>query len=72
MVLFKNPRNQVNGSTIARQIYPSKVAKFQSIFEDATKKPYSYLFIDMKPETPVEVKLLTNILGEGLMYAYVI
>ena len=72
MVLFKNPRNQVIGSTIARQIYPSKVAKFQSIFEDATRKPYSYLFIDMKPDTPIEVRLLTNVLNEGLMYAYVI
>lgn len=61
ITLFKNPRDQSIASIIARQMFPSKIRKFQKIYEDATSSPYSYLFIDLKPQTPEEVRLLTNI-----------
>lgn len=69
-VLFKNPRDQSIATNIARQMFPSKIKKFQAIYEEATKNPFSYLFIDLKPNTPNEIRLLTNVLGEGLMQAY--
>lgn len=61
IVLFKNPRNQIIASNIARQMFPHKIKQFQLIYDDATKTPYSYLFIDLKPNTDDEIRLLTNI-----------
>lgn len=64
LVLFKNPRDKSLASNIAKQMYPSKVTSFQKIYQDATSQPFTYLFIDLKPSTPEEVRLLTNVLGE--------
>ena len=62
IILFKNnPRDQSIASSLSRQMFPSKIKKFQKIYEDATNKSFSYLFIDLKPDTPNEVRLLTNI-----------
>lgn len=70
LVLFKNPRDQSIATSLARQMFPNRVRKFQKIFEDATKKSYSYLFIDLKPETPNEVRLLTNVFDVPLRINY--
>lgn len=56
--IFKNPRNASLATTIATQMYPNKVKKFLKIFIEATKKPWSSLFIDCKPDTPEEIRLL--------------
>ena len=65
IVLFKNPRDKSLASNIARQMYPNKIKAFQATFEDATSSPYSYLFIDLKPDTPEEIRISTNVLGES-------
>jgi GTPase SAR1 family protein len=64
IVLFKNPRDQSIIANIGRQILPQKTKKLQLIYQDATKDPYSYLFVDLRPETPFETRFLTNVLGE--------
>lgn len=64
IVYFKNPREQSMITHIARQIMPGKVKKIQEIYQDATKKPYSYLFLDLRPDTPEEIRFLTNVLDE--------
>lgn len=64
LVLFKNPRDQSLATNIARQMFPLKLKKFQTIYQDATRDPFSYLFIDLKPDTPQEIRLMKNILGE--------
>ena len=65
LVLFKNPRDKNIATSIARQMYPGRIKKFQTIFETATEQPYSYLFIDLKPETPDEIRLMSNVMGEN-------
>ena len=50
LVVFKSPRDhgsQVNH--LARQMLPGHVKYMQEAFEDATKRPYGYLFCDLKP-----------------------
>uniref|UniRef100_A0A158P4C4 AAA+ ATPase domain-containing protein n=1 Tax=Tetranychus urticae TaxID=32264 RepID=A0A158P4C4_TETUR len=61
IVLFKNPRDQSIATSLARQMFPTKIVKFQKVYEHATSQAFSYLFIDLKPETPNEVRLLTNV-----------
>ena len=61
IVLFKNPRDKVQAAVMGRQIYPLKGKSFMSVLETATQKPYSYLVIDLQPETPDEYRLRGNI-----------
>uniref|UniRef100_A0A158P4B1 AAA+ ATPase domain-containing protein n=1 Tax=Tetranychus urticae TaxID=32264 RepID=A0A158P4B1_TETUR len=74
VVCFKNPRDKSMITSIGRQMFPTKIKKFQGAYEDATQGPYSYLFIDLKPDTPEKIRLLTNVFNEKEkpMYAYVI
>ena len=61
VVLFKNPRDQLVPMTFARQMYPNNIGKFMKKYTEATKRPYGYLFIDLKQNTPEEGRLNTDI-----------
>ena len=43
MIIFKNPRDSLGISTLARQMYPHNTNFLLQSFQDATKKPYGYL-----------------------------
>ena len=62
LVLFKNPLDQQQLSVLARQMYPNKSHQFLEKFREATYKPYGYLLIDLKQETPESVRLRTNVI----------
>ena len=61
IVLFKNPRDQIGPAIFARQMYPSHSKKFMIKYTEATKRPYGYLFIDLKQNTPEDDRLKTYI-----------
>lgn len=64
VVCFKNPRDKSMATNIGKQMFPTKAKKFQQIYEDATRDAYSYLFIDLKPDTDEKLRLLSNIMNE--------
>ena len=53
LVLFNNPRDQQQIMVLARQMYPGQSEKFLSTYRMATSKPFGYLLIDLKPDTPM-------------------
>jgi hypothetical protein len=61
IVLFKNPRDANQVTTLARQMYPGKSKFVVEAFKDATKNPYGYLLIDLKLETHERYRIRTNI-----------
>ena len=64
LVLFSNPRHSSMISTLNYQIFNQHKGFLQVAFEDATKNdPYGYLFINLKPGTPKEMKVMTNVLS---------
>jgi hypothetical protein len=72
LVLFKNPRDANQVATLARQMYPSKSKFVLEAFEDATKQPYGYLFVDLKPETDERYRIRTSIFpDDDRQYVYV-
>ena len=72
IVLFKNPRDAGQVSTLARQMYPGKSKFVVEAYEDATKEPYGYLLIDLKPETHDSYRIRTRIFpDDDIQYAYV-
>lgn len=61
MVLFKNPRDKLQIAILARQMYPGKSKFFLEVFEDATRKPFGYLVVDLNNTTPEAYRLRTDI-----------
>ena len=59
--LFKNPRDSLQVSILARQLLPSKSRYFIEAYRNATSRPFGYLFCDFTQETPDEVRYRTNI-----------
>lgn len=70
LVLCKNRRDMSQVMHLGKQLFPRHVKFFQEVFEDATKKPYSYLFVDLRSETPEHLRLRTNILPGQIQYVY--
>ena len=60
LVLYKTPRDRGQVAILGRQMYPAKWKSFLAAFEKATFKPYSYLVVDLLPNTPEEYRLRGN------------
>ena len=60
-IVFKNPRDSGQINHLARQMFPSKIRYLTEAFRDATSKPYGYLMIDAKPQTPDWLRLRSDI-----------
>ena len=56
MIVFKNPRDSLGISTLARQMYPNNTNFLVQFFQDATKKPYGYLLLDQHQRTPENMR----------------
>jgi len=71
MFLFKNPRDATQFATLARQMYPHKSQFAVEAYKDATREPYSYLLVDLRPEQDDDLRLRTNIFPGETHYVYV-
>ena len=65
VVFFKNPRDTSQIQHLGRQMGSKILAH---AYKDATSEPYGYLLVDLKQDTPEEIRLRTGIKD---MYAYV-
>jgi hypothetical protein len=70
MVLFPNFRDGSMIATLGRQVYPRHKHFLLSAFEDATKEPFRYLFLDLKAETDSKVRVRTNIFPDETPIIY--
>ena len=71
IILFKNPRDRLQISTLARQMYPGQSQFLVEAFQDATKEAYGYLIIDLKPTTADKLRIRTGILPSDRQLVYV-
>lgn len=60
-VIFKNPRDKSQVEFLARQIFPRHPKTLTRIFEEATEKAHSYLFVDLTQECPDKYRFRTNL-----------
>ena len=71
MVVFKNSRDVSQMTTLATQMYPGRVKFVQEAFADATSTPYGYILVDLKQDTPEDLRLRTSILpDDAVQYVY--
>ena len=72
IVLFKNPRDMSQISCFGRQMYPKNKANFlPEAYAHATRKPYRYMIIDLKPDTPEEFRIRTKIFPNEVCHCYI-
>merc|ERR1712081_127253 len=70
--IFKNPRNSSEIRTLAQQITPGNMI-FVQIYMDATKGPFSCLFINLTQECDEKFKYLSHFLDDlGKVYIYIV
>ena len=70
LIVFKNPRDNQQIATLARQMYPGRSHFLLEAFQDATKHPFGYLLIDLKPKTPDFLRILTSITSVPIVYIH--
>jgi len=72
LFLFKNPRDSSFISHLARQIYPGNSKFLIESYQDATRKPHSFLLIDLKQNTDDRLRLIGNFnSNDAIKHAYV-
>ena len=62
LVLFKNPRDKLHILTLAKQMYAGQTDFVLNQYEEAVKRPFGYLLIDLKTTTQDNCRLRTNVL----------
>ena len=70
VVLFKNARDATQISHLAGQMYPGKSKFMIEAYRDATSNPFSYLLVDLKPDTEDRLRLRSNIFPGETPYVY--
>ena len=59
-IIFKNPRNGSEIKSLAQQLTPGSL-ELETIYGEATKDPFSYLFINLTQECILQVKYLSKL-----------
>ena len=70
MILFKSPSDATQVQHLARQMYPGDARFMAEAFRDATSAPYTYLLVDLKPDTPENLRLRSTIFPGELQTVY--
>lgn len=71
MILFKNPRDQLQLQILARQMFSGNAKLLQEAFNEATLKPHGYLLIDLMQSTESKNRIQTGILPSQQRIIYV-
>ncbi|KAI8517751.1 hypothetical protein Bbelb_037680 [Branchiostoma belcheri] len=59
----KSPRDQSMVTTLAKQMFPGHSKFLQECYEDAVnKKTHGHLFLDLHPESPIELRVRSGML----------
>jgi hypothetical protein len=68
---MRNPAGELQVRTLATQLYPGRVPFFMESYKDATRSPFTYLLVDMHPNTPDDQRLKTYIWPDESTIVYV-
>lgn len=69
-VLFPNCRDRSMVRTLGLQVFPGKKDFLISAFEQATKKNFGYLFLDLTPNIDERLRVREGVLPDEQMFVY--
>lgn len=70
IVLFKNPADVTQINTLNRQMFPNRPQFLIDIYKRVSQRPYGYVFIDLRQDTPDDIRIRTCILPEEAPLEY--
>lgn len=71
LVIFKSPRDSSQFNFLARQIMPNNSKELVRVFNEATRRPHSYLLLDLTQRTSELLRYRTEIFDKyhsGIVY----
>ena len=68
MALFRSPSDRKQIGIIAERMFDKNRQRFMSAYYQETDKPYGYLFVDNRPDTPGNKQVLSDIFGLCRVY----
>ena len=71
IILFASARDRRQIVTLGQQMFPNRKHFLLDSYDAACQKPYSYLLIDLRAETPNHLRLRGRILDENSQDVYV-
>ena len=71
LILFKSPRDMSQIKVLQNQIFPGSKNFLLESYADACLKPFSYLFLDMKPQCPDHMRVRGRVLDSESQDLYV-
>ena len=68
IIVFKNPRDNLQIQCLARQMFPQQSKAIVQVFKEVTREPHTYLLFDLTQSTPDALRIRTKIFhNEGLL-----
>ena len=71
IIVFKNPRDSSQIIHLAKQMFPGQTRYMQEAYKMATSEPFGYLLVDLKQNTPENLRLRSNIFQKDQQIFYV-
>ena len=71
IALFRSTRDRLQVMNLAKQMYPGETKFLLEAFVNATAEPYGYLLLDLRPTTPEQFRVRTNIFPGEKQFSYV-
>ena len=71
-VIFRSSRDKSSITTLARQMWGRNYKLMEQAYDDAVKRDFGYLLIDLKPGTKKALRLRTNIFPHERTICYII
>jgi len=71
LCIFKNNADMSAIRNLASQLFPGNRAMFIKTYEDATRLPHSYLFVDNHKTTQKDLRLRTSLFSDEVANVYV-
>ena len=71
LILYDNPVDKSMTFALARQMFANNSDQFIKVFEKATKRPYGFPFLDLKPFTPASQRLKYHIMWKDEYHEHI-
>ena len=70
LALFRSPSDRKQIGIIGERMFDKNRMHFMNAYYKETEKPFGYLLVDNKPDTPADQQILADLFGECYVYNF--
>ena len=70
LALFRSPSDRKQIGIIGERMFDKNRVHFMNAYYKETEKPFGYLLVDNKPDTPADQQILADLFGECYVYHF--